>query len=91
MGLLMWIVFGAIVGLVADFFDRSVSLSWMERVVIGIVGAVVGGSLYRIITTGTFDLTASNNFDIMSMIVGVLGALLSIYVWKKMRRGAYVG
>ena len=88
MGILMWIVFGAIVGLVADFFDRSVNLSWMERVVIGIVGAVVGGTLYRIVTTGTFDLTGSNNFDIVSMIVGVLGALLSIFVWKRMRRGA---
>ena len=91
MGLLMWIVFGAVVGLVADFFDRSVSLSWMERIVIGVVGSVVGGTLYRIITTGTFDLTASNDFDIVSMIVGVLGALLSLYVWKRVRGNAFAG
>ena len=91
MGLLMWIVFGAVVGLVADFFDKSVSLSWIERIVIGVVGSVVGGSLYRLVTTGALDLTASNNFDIVSMIVGVLGALLSLFVWKRVRGNAFAG
>jgi len=91
MGILMWIVFGAIVGLVADFFDKSVHLSWMERILIGVVGSVVGGTLYRIVTTGTFDITGSNSFDLISMIVAVVGALLSLFVWKRfVRRGAMV-
>ena len=91
MGILMWIVFGAIVGLVADFFDRSVTLSWMERIVVGVVGSVVGGTIFRLLTTGTLDLTASNSFDIGSMIVSVVGALLSLYIWKRYaRRGATI-
>ena len=88
MGLLMWIIFGAIIGLVADFFDRSVTLSWLERVVIGVVGSVVGGTLYRVLTTGSLDLTASNSFDLGSIVISVIGALLSLFVWKRyVRRG----
>lgn len=91
MGLLMWIIFGAIIGLVADFFDRSVTLSWLERIVIGVVGSVVGGTLYRVLTTGTLDLTASNSFDLGSIVISVIGALLSLYVWKRyVRRGATI-
>ncbi len=91
MGILMWIVFGAIVGLVADFFDRSVSLSWMERIVIGIVGSVIGGTLFRVFTTGTLDLTASNSFDLGSLVVSVIGALLAMFIWKRyVRRGATI-
>lgn len=92
MGILMWIIFGAIVGFIADMFDRSVSLSWLERTIVGIVGSIVGGSIYALITTGSIDIAASNNFDIMSIIVAVLGALLSIFVWKRfVRRGAITG
>jgi len=88
MGLLMWIIFGAIIGLVADFFDRSVTLSWLERIVIGVVGSVVGGTLYRVLTTGSLDLTASNSFDLGSIVISVIGALLSLFVWKRyVRRG----
>jgi uncharacterized membrane protein YeaQ/YmgE (transglycosylase-associated protein family) len=88
MGLLMWIIFGAIIGLVADFFDRSVTLSWLERIVIGVVGSVVGGTLYRILTTGSLDLTAANSFDLGSIVISVIGALLSLFVWKRyVRRG----
>ncbi len=91
MGLLMWIVFGAIIGLVADFFDRSVTLSWLERIVIGVVGSVVGGTLYRILTTGSLDLTASSSFDLGSIVISVIGALLSLFVWKRyVRRGATI-
>ncbi len=91
MGLLMWIIFGAIIGLVADFFDRSVTLSWLERIVIGVVGSVVGGTLYRVLTTGSLDLTASNSFDLGSIVISVIGALLSLFIWKRyVRRGATI-
>lgn len=91
MGLLLWIVFGAIIGFIADAFDRSVSLNWLERTIVGVVGSVVGGSIYRLLTTGDLSLTATNDFDIMSIVVAVGGALLSLFVWKRfVRRGSIV-
>ena len=84
----MWIIFGAIIGLVADFFFFFLTLSWLERIVIGVVGSVVGGTLYRVLTTGSLDLTASNSFDLGSIVISVIGALLSLFVWKRyVRRG----
>ena len=39
--ILLWIVFGALVGFIADYFDKGITLSWPERIGIGIVGAFI--------------------------------------------------
>lgn len=91
MGLVMWIIFGAIVGFIADYIDRSVSLTWIERIVVGIVGAVVGGTVASLLTTGTLNITAAGGFDILSIILAVIGALIALFVWKRVvRRRAIV-
>lgn len=86
MGLILWIIFGAIVGFIADYFDRSVSLSWMERIIVGVVGSILGGTIYRMLTTGSLDITVESGFDIVSIIIAVLGALLALFIWKRIRR-----
>ncbi len=85
MSILLWIIFGAIVGFIADYIDSSVHLSWVERIVVGIVGAMVGGTLATLITTGTLDFNAASGFDIMSIIIAVVGALIAIFAWKKFK------
>ncbi len=85
MSIILWIVFGAIAGFIADFLDRSVSLSWIERIVVGIVGAFVGGIIATLLTTGELSLTASADFNIISLIIAVLGALLALFAWKKLK------
>ncbi|HRN95884.1 MAG TPA: GlsB/YeaQ/YmgE family stress response membrane protein [Candidatus Levybacteria bacterium] len=86
MTILLWIVFGAIAGFIADMIDKSVTLNWIERIIVGVVGAVVGGTLYYFLTTGNFDVTASAGFDLVSLIVAVLGALLALFVYKRVRK-----
>jgi uncharacterized membrane protein YeaQ/YmgE (transglycosylase-associated protein family) len=83
--ILMWIVFGAIVGFIADYLDRSVQLSWLERIAVGVVGAIVGGSVAQLLTTGEIGITGAASFDIVSMIVAILGALGALFVWKRVR------
>lgn len=85
LSIVLWIVFGAIVGYVADFIDKSVTLSWVERVAVGVIGAIVGGSVAQLITTGTIGVSAAAGFDIVSIVVAVLGALGSLFVWKRVR------
>jgi uncharacterized membrane protein YeaQ/YmgE (transglycosylase-associated protein family) len=85
MSILLWILFGAIAGFIADYLDKSVALTWVERIVVGIVGAVVGGTLYNLLTTGNLDITGSAGFDIISLVVAVLGGLLALFVYKRMR------
>lgn len=85
MSIILWIVFGALVGFIADFVDKSVQLSWIERIAVGIVGAVVGGTLTTLITTGKVDFTAATGFDVMSIIIAAGGALIAIFAWKRLR------
>jgi uncharacterized membrane protein YeaQ/YmgE (transglycosylase-associated protein family) len=85
LSIILWIVFGAIVGYIADFLDKSVTLSWFEKIAVGIIGAVVGGSVAQLITTGTIGLTADASFDLVSIIIAVLGALGALFVWKRIR------
>lgn len=90
MGILLFILFGALVGFIADYFDRSIHMSWLERTIVGIVGAVVGGTLYNVLTTGTLALTPASGFDIVSVVLAVLGALVTLFVWKRVgHRGAW--
>jgi len=83
--ILFFVVFGAIVGFIADFIDSSVSLSWPEKIAVGIIGAVVGGTITHVLTTGNLSLTSAASFDIVSIIVSVVGALISIFVWQKIK------
>lgn len=85
MSILLWVVFGALVGFIADYFDKSVALSWIERTVVGIIGAVVGGTVASMLTTGTLDIAAAGGFDLISIVVSVLGALGALFVWKRFR------
>ena len=85
MSIILWIVFGALAGFIADYLDNSVKLSWIERIVVGITGAFIGGTLTTLITTGGLDFTAAVGFDVMSIIIAVVGSIIAIVAWKSLR------
>jgi uncharacterized membrane protein YeaQ/YmgE (transglycosylase-associated protein family) len=87
MNIILWIIFGAIVGFLADYIDKSVTLTWIERTVVGIVGAVIGGTLANLLTTGSLDITAAAGFNIVSIVISVIGALIALFIWKRFVRG----
>ena len=90
MSILLWIIFGGLIGFIADYVDSSVHLTWVERIVVGIVGAMVGGTIATLITTGRLDFTASSGFDVVSIIIAVVGALIAIFVWKRFRPSSHI-
>jgi uncharacterized membrane protein YeaQ/YmgE (transglycosylase-associated protein family) len=83
MGIILFILFGALVGFVADYFDRGVHLSWLERTIVGIIGAFVGGTVYGALTTGTLGISAASGFDVGSIVLAVIGAFITLFVWKR--------
>lgn len=83
MNIILFIIFGALVGFIADYLDRSSHLTWLERTIVGIVGAFVGGTLYNTLSTGTLAITAADGFDLISIIVAVIGAFITLYIWKR--------
>ncbi len=52
---------------------------------LGIVGAFVGGTLTTFLTTGKLALTAAS-FSIPGLLVAVLGAIIAIFLWGLMTR-----
>jgi uncharacterized membrane protein YeaQ/YmgE (transglycosylase-associated protein family) len=71
-GFIAWIVFGAIVGWVANAVVGGRRQGCLLSILVGVVGAALGGMLYRL-TTGeekTWD------FDFPSLGVAALGAIV---------------
>ena len=81
MGIISWLLFGLIAGVIANMVDPSPSRGGLlGSIVLGIVGAVVGGFLANTI----FGLNVSG-FNIESLVVAVLGALLVLVTGKALR------
>ena len=71
MGLLSWIVFGFLAGAVAGRISGRRAGGCISKVVVGILGALIGGGLAR--AAGYGDITG---FHVRSFIIAVLGAVL---------------
>ena len=76
MGLLSWLVVGAIAGILAGYFvTGDEGLGIIGRIVLGIVGAVVGGFVAGAITGGNDYITGIN---IPTIIVATIGAIVVV-------------
>lgn len=80
MGIIIWIVFGALVGWVASFLmDAGGGLVW--DVVVGIIGAVIGGMVMSLLGEG-----GVGGFNFYSFLVALLGACILIYLMRLFKR-----
>lgn len=79
MGIILWIIFGAIVGWVASSIMGS-NEGLMMDIVLGIVGAVIGGWLMSF-----FGGTGVTGFNLYSFLVALLGAVVLIGVVRAFR------
>jgi uncharacterized membrane protein YeaQ/YmgE (transglycosylase-associated protein family) len=77
MGWLAWIIFGALAGWVASLIaGTNQRQGCIMNIVVGIVGAFIGGALMRFITGNSFDI----GFDLASFGVAVLGAVVLLVI-----------
>ena len=82
MGWLAWIIFGALAGWVASMISgTSERQGCIIDIVVGVVGALVGGFLVQFLTGKPFDV----GFNITSFIVAVVGAVVLLAVVKLIR------
>ncbi len=82
MSLLLWIVFGAIAGWIASMITNT-NHGLLLDIVIGIVGAVLGGWIMNALGS-----TGTTGFNLYSLLVAILGALVLLVIVKAIRRGA---
>lgn len=79
MGLILWLIFGALAGWLASLIvGTNREQGWIGNILLGIVGALVGGFLYNALTDGGFDI----GFNIGSLIVAVIGAVIVSWLFS---------
>jgi uncharacterized membrane protein YeaQ/YmgE (transglycosylase-associated protein family) len=81
MGILLWIILGAIVGWIASMIVGT-SEGLVFDIVVGIVGAVIGGWIMSF-----FGYGGVSGFNLYSFLVALLGAVILLVVVKAIKRG----
>jgi len=80
MSILLWIVFGAIVGWLASLITNTRDGILMD-IIVGVVGAVLGGWIMSLFGTG-----GVSGFNVYSFIVALIGAVVLLFIVKAVRR-----
>ena len=87
MNFIIWIVIGGLIGWAASIVMKTDAQQGVVlNVVVGIVGALVGGWLLSLLFgTGTIN---QNDFSLASLVVSLLGAIILLAIVNLLRRGA---
>jgi uncharacterized membrane protein YeaQ/YmgE (transglycosylase-associated protein family) len=83
MSLIAWIVLGLIAGFIASKIVNKTGAGVVLDIILGIVGAVVGGWLFQ-----TFGMVGVTGVNIYSILVAVVGAIVVLFIYHALvRRG----
>jgi uncharacterized membrane protein YeaQ/YmgE (transglycosylase-associated protein family) len=84
MSVLGWIFFGLITGFIASYVVNGRGEGCMINIVLGLVGALVGGFVFR--QLAGFD---AFHFNLLSMFVAIVGAIIVLLIYHALtgRRG----
>ncbi|MDO8604805.1 MAG: GlsB/YeaQ/YmgE family stress response membrane protein [bacterium] len=81
MGIILWVIFGALVGWIASIIMKTdAQQGALLNIVVGIVGAVVGGWIMTF-----FGQAGATGFNFYSFIVALIGAIVLIAIVKALR------
>jgi uncharacterized membrane protein YeaQ/YmgE (transglycosylase-associated protein family) len=87
MSIIGWIIFGLIAGFIASKIVNKQGEGIFLDIILGIVGAVVGGYLMAFFTGEPYTA----GFNIPSMIVAIVGAVIVLFIYHAIfgRRTTY--
>jgi uncharacterized membrane protein YeaQ/YmgE (transglycosylase-associated protein family) len=77
MGIIAWIILGLISGFIASKIVNKSGEGFLLDIVLGVVGAVVGGFLFSLV--GHEGVTGLN---IWSLFVSVIGAVVVLLIYR---------
>lgn len=82
MTIILWIIFGALVGWIASIIMKTdAQQGALLNVIVGIVGAVLGGYIMNF-----FGEAGTTGFNIYSFIVALIGAVALIALVRALKR-----
>jgi uncharacterized membrane protein YeaQ/YmgE (transglycosylase-associated protein family) len=80
MGIIGFLLIGLIAGAIARWLMPGPDpMGWVGTIVLGVVGSLVGGTIMALLLGGTLELSAAG------LIGSILGALVVLFVWRRMR------
>jgi len=80
MGLLWWIVFGLLVGVLSKWLVRgNPRLGCVGTILLGVAGSIVGGTIWNVLTGSGLQPEAGG------LVLSVLGAVLVLIAAGKLR------
>lgn len=89
MNILAWVVLGLLAGAIAKaIYPGAQGGGILGTILLGIVGAFLGGTLATLLQTGTLQLTATS-LSLPGVFLAVLGAIIAIWIWNYFNRRAY--
>jgi uncharacterized membrane protein YeaQ/YmgE (transglycosylase-associated protein family) len=81
MSFIAWIVLGLIAGFIASKLVNKSGEGMLMDIVLGVVGAVVGGWLFHL-----FGMPGVTGLNIYSLLVAVIGAAVFLIVYHALTR-----
>lgn len=83
MGIIAWIIFGALAGWVGSWFVATNGRQGcLTNIAVGIIGAFIGGAIYKFITGEHWNF----KFNPSSFVVAVAGAIVLLVILSLARR-----
>ncbi len=85
MNIIVWIVVGLIAGFLSKVImpgDAEKPGDWLGTMLLGIVGAVLGGWLWGALNLGG----AVTGFDLGSILIATIGACITLGILRLLRR-----
>ena len=83
MSFLAWVVLGLLAGFIGSKIVNKQGEGLMLDILLGIVGAVVGGWLFN-----TFGASGVTGLNLYSLVVAVIGSVVLLVVYHAIRRAA---
>ncbi len=81
MSIIAWIILGLIAGFIGSkIVNKSGEGFWLD-IILGIVGAVVGGFLFRL-----FGASGVTGLNLYSVLVAVVGAIVFLLIYHALFR-----
>ena len=86
MGIIAWVLLGLIAGFIASKIVNKSGEGLVLDIILGIVGAFVGGFIF----TRFFDAAGVTGFNLYSLFVAVIGAIVVLLIYHLVfRRRAF--
>lgn len=82
MGIIAWLVLGLIAGFIASKLVNRQGEGLILDIVLGIIGAIVGGFIFN-----AFGSVGVTGFNIYSLIVAVIGAVVVLVIYHALVGG----